>query len=341
MQLHERLVPSEPHAIAMLEAAYRMDRPEDEWVEGIRQAYEPSAPGAPVVLGFLYDASDGNHVRMRSICGGDEHHRTWLAGAGQTEWDPATVSAIFNSPTGSRVSSQVQDEADNRRLFERVLANSMGFVDGWGILGTDLRMRGLLVGAMSRELVPVMSPGLALSWQAASAHLSAAYCLREAMKEGLAPTESVLTPGGRVLDAEGDARSVDARESLRHAVRAIDRARTRHRRQSPEALAAWQAVVAGRWTLVDQTESDGKRVLLARVNALPVRAEARLSEREAQALGLAVQGLSNKQIGYRLGVGAPAVTNYLKRAATKLGVTNRLELVRRAQAAANPYGASG
>ena len=96
----------------------------------------------------------------------------------------------------------------------------------------------------------------------------------------------------------------------------------------PEALAAWQALVAGRYTLLEQQESDGRHLLLARVNQATAPAQGTLSAREAQVVVMVAQGQSNKQIAYRLGVSQSTASGCLKRAMVKLGVTSRAEVAR-------------
>lgn len=133
---------------------------------------------------------------------------------------------------------------------------------------------------------------------------------------------------------EGAARSPGAHEVLRTALRQVDRARARLRTRPNEAHAAWHALVAGRWTLIECFEADGKRFLLARKNGPAAPGLPALSERERQALALAGLGYSNKHIGYVLGLSTSTVGGYLSRAARKLGATSRIELVRVARALA-------
>jgi DNA-binding NarL/FixJ family response regulator len=55
--------------------------------------------------------------------------------------------------------------------------------------------------------------------------------------------------------------------------------------------------------------------------------ESHLTKREAAAVRLAVEGLSNREIAGQLGLTEHTVKNYLFRAFDKLGVSNRVELV--------------
>lgn len=325
------LRPGAPQAVRLLEAAYRVDLGLSEWLEGMRAAFEPSAPGAAVTQACTYDISDGKHVRITAIVGGsEEHRRNFVASSERDASD--YMGRVFQETAASRISSEMHgDEEGNRQFVRDIFPDSGGLIDGWGIMGGDVTGRGVMFGALTSSLVRPLSPGLRSMWDGVAAHVAAAFRLRESLAAGLSPGESVLSPGGQVLHAEGPARSVKAREALAHAVRGIDRARSRHGRHPREALDAWQALVVGRWTLLDQVESDGRRLLLARVNEVQAPARPALSERESQAVALAGQGWSNKQISYRLGVGEPTVSGHLKRASRKLGLKSRVELVRYAQ----------
>ncbi|MEZ4239238.1 MAG: LuxR C-terminal-related transcriptional regulator [Myxococcota bacterium] len=148
-------------------------------------------------------------------------------------------------------------------------------------------------------------------------HLQAAVHLRRRAR-----TEAVLDPAGRLLHAEGDARAADARAALSDAVRRTETARGRLRRTAPaEAAALWDPVVAGRWTVVEQFDVDGKRFLLA-------RRPTGLTPREQQVTALVASGASNKEIAHALGLAPSTVSGALRAALRKLGLRHRLELVR-------------
>jgi len=138
-------------------------------------------------------------------------------------------------------------------------------------------------------------------------HLIAAY----RMRRGGGGMEAVLTPEGKLCHAEGEA--IVMREELREAARTIHRARTRLRASAPDdALAAWRVLVEARWSLVDVTDSDGKRLVIARVNT------PRLVTRAQHIIALAARGHSNRLIAYQLGLSEGLVTAFVATALQKL-----------------------
>jgi DNA-binding CsgD family transcriptional regulator len=106
------------------------------------------------------------------------------------------------------------------------------------------------------------------------------------------------------------------------------RARTRtKRRAGDDALELWKALAAGRWSLVDHFERDGRRYVLARPNAPGWRRPRRLTSQERQAALGAAAGASNKVLAYDLGVPISTAATILSRALRKLGIRTRAELV--------------
>jgi DNA-binding NarL/FixJ family response regulator len=118
-----------------------------------------------------------------------------------------------------------------------------------------------------------------------------------------------------------------ARQLLRDAVRAIDRSRGALRStDSREAVDGWKGLVAARWSLVVQFESDGTRYILARRNNGSTES-ATLSSREQQAVAYAALGHHNKLIADEMGLASGTVGVLLHRAAKKLGAGDRKALI--------------
>jgi len=174
-------------------------------------------------------------------------------------------------------------------------------------------------------------------WMRFAAHVGAALRLRRLHAAGPTPNDAqaVLRPDGKLEHTTTDA-VVDARADLEGAARNIDRARGKMRRLDPEgASGLWRTMVKGEWSLVDWFDNDGKRYLLAQDNRVPSAPAATssserkpLSDRERQVVACAAMGHSNKLIAYDLGLSTGTISVLLRRAATKLGVENRVALIR-------------
>ena len=200
-----------------------------------------------------------------------------------------------------------------------------------GVNALDARGKGVtLVGHDARRSQPPPDPDVLGLWTRVGAHLAAGARLLEALSPR---PDAVLAPDGRVLHVEAGAQSELARRVLRDATVEIDRVRSRRgRADGDDVLRRWRALIAGRWTLVDSFERDGRRYILARPNAPTRQAEAELSPREAQAAHAAGLGHPDKLIAYELGISPSTASNLLARARRKLGLRSRVELVQWARA---------
>jgi DNA-binding NarL/FixJ family response regulator len=132
----------------------------------------------------------------------------------------------------------------------------------------------------------------------------------------------------QVKDRVGNAalgnQRVDAdRDTLAPAARATDRARGPLRCCDPnEAVEIWRELVAGRWSVVERFDSDGRRFVLAHKNHLSMPSACGLTRRQQEVLGYADLGRSNKFIAYELGISLSTVGVTLTKARAKLkGIT--------------------
>jgi DNA-binding CsgD family transcriptional regulator len=211
-----------------------------------------------------------------------------------------------------------------RPFFDRAPSWTARFVpDALGVLGGNPAGFGALLTAFVPPRVRVPQEDIAI-WTRVAAHLAAGHRLVRARD---AATDAVLDPCGRMHHlAAGVDR--DEREALSVATRTIDHARGKLRRtDAARAVALWQGLVAGRWTLVDQFDHDGRRFVLAKKNPPDVLRWESLSERENQVLAYAAHGRSHKMVAYLLGISATAVSAHLTKAAEKVGARSRLDLV--------------
>jgi DNA-binding NarL/FixJ family response regulator len=106
-----------------------------------------------------------------------------------------------------------------------------------------------------------------------------------------------------------------------------EQALTREQRSNPDsALALWEGLVAGRWSLVDHFDSDGRRFVVARRNDPDSDDPRGLSARERQVAEFVGLGRASKEIAYAFGVSTSAVSNSITRIQAKLGLESRAEV---------------
>jgi DNA-binding CsgD family transcriptional regulator len=190
----------------------------------------------------------------------------------------------------------------------------------------------VVVGTVQRKAAPPSKPDAA-HWTRVSSHLVAACRLRDRLLSMPVPTtadgEAILTPDGGVQHATGSTTSRSARDILRDAVRARERALACARKSSAhDALDLWKGLVEGRWSLVDRFDSDGRRYVVAHANDPAAPGPRTLTAQERNITAIAAAGLPLKVIAYELGLSMPRVSNILRQAMAKIGVTSRAELVR-------------
>jgi DNA-binding NarL/FixJ family response regulator len=259
----------------------------------------------------------------------------------------------------------LSERAGRRQLAELPVIRELraqGVHDSIGVFGVEPDGWGIGVVGLLRSVQRV-TPGARALWQRIAGHLQAAHRLRrrlgvaawgnatiagstgetrdrrrirwsidfqEPPSHSSAPAQAVVDPSGRVIDATDDARDATAREALRRAAIAVDRARARMLRGGAdgETLAEWHALVEGRWSLLDRFESDGRRFLVARRNSPGTTPTPLLDEHERAVLGYRAAGHPLKLIAYEMGFSVPWASRTLKSAMDKLGLRSPAELAR-------------
>jgi DNA-binding NarL/FixJ family response regulator len=311
--------------ISVVEAAYRLDRDLAGWTEQVLEASEPILDtGAPLVACHFRRAGSGFEIdglvtrpklsveaTVRGILGAEGAR---LAG-----------ELVFRrGPDFAALSEQIPERADCIESAFRKLTHGR-FADGRGGIAHSGDGRALAIGSGLRERLP-SSPVTRARWAQVAGHLGAGLRLLHALDPSHSE-EAILEPSGRVCHARGVACTPSARDVLRDAARRIDAARTRAgRADADSALASWEGLVGGRWSLIDRFDADGRRYLVALRNDPQVANARGLSREEAQVAEFLATGHSEKQIAYALGISPSAVSRRMRSALRKVGLRSRAEL---------------
>jgi len=267
--------------------------------------------------------------RVRSMDAGAAigNSGAWLSAAlGATMHAPREMTGMLLGHTHGSTASSVT------RLGAR-LADTPGWSDCWpggvvdsmGLVARDPNGDGFVV-TVGLDRVSVLNAREERFLGKVATHLGAGARLRRTgHSRRLDDAEAVLTPGGKILHAEKVAQG--QRASLDDGRRRRDEARkTTH--DADRALEIWKGLIAGRWSLVDHFDTDGKRFLLAMKNTPAVDKRGDLTPRERRVCALVAMGHRDKEVAYMLGLSVASVAAALHRARRKLNVSSRTELAR-------------
>jgi DNA-binding CsgD family transcriptional regulator len=325
-------------AVGLIEAAYDVGTSSAEWLRGVGACADRLAGARFGVSATLWSATAGRvSITDVAVAGDPDFHPEVMRAivAGSPSFD---LSRLFlDAPPVGLASEAIapglnhpESNAALAALTERYQARDYVGVNGRADAARGIVVSFALVGdeAFERRHRRL--------WSRLAVHLGTGLRLLDRLAAAPREPEAVLSPGGKVLHAEGAATQRAHREELAQAARTLDRARGRLRRVDPdEAVALWRALVRGEWSLVDRLDSDGRRFLVAHRNAPGSgdRAEA-LTAREAHAAALLARGYSNKLIAYELGLAPSTVAGLLAGACRKLGVASNVELIQLLRASA-------
>ena len=320
--------------IAVVEAVYRVGGSDADWLSGLARTAAPLLNRGFGVAAFTARLTDGQlRVLTISSFGGPDNLASAVE-AFTSSADPAMMAKAFSAGpcTTMAAASGGFDKLKGDPASEAMFR--VGINDALGVMGSD----GTPFFTGLSSFLPhatVLSKQFKTRWARVATHLAAGFRIRRALAElgSLSSNadislgaEAIMNPSGALMHAEGPAQK--ARASLARAVVAMDRARSRLRREEPDtAIEAWKGLVKGRWSLIERFDSDGRRFLVARKNDPDSMGPSALSLQERQVLAGRVRGLSIKLISYDLGRSLSAVSKDLQSGMAKLGVTHESELV--------------
>jgi DNA-binding NarL/FixJ family response regulator len=231
---------------------------------------------------------------------------------------PGTLREAFFSGRVLGSGSGRYSQSDFAQLERRALGTRSR--DAAGFCVNDSVDQGLMIVSPSRERLTLPAQPSALL-RGLAEHIGTGLRLQRILHAATLEDpaiEAIFDPDGRTQRATGMARMQSALDRLREFVRA------RARASSPiEESGAWDAVIAGRWSLVDRFDSDGRRFVVAYRNPPGVLDPRRLTAREEGVTTLAAVGRSNREISLDLGISEASAGALLTTALAKLGLASR------------------
>ena len=319
--------------VALIEATSGWDPDEQRWLSGIAHATRALDLGAGRVVYTLHFDSASRPPRLVAAEDGAPGWPDELARLNQAFTPRAT--ALVHVPLGRVRTHGPAVVRENARRSGLTEAQSLEVACpgaagpplaefAFGGSGKD-RVAFVALTATPRAL----SPERRRLVEMFIAHFAATVRLRRELDGGdpLAGADAVISPSGRVLHASPAAGQ--DRQSLTDAVLSRERARGSLRSRSPEeAVATWRALVAGRYTLIESVERDGKRLVFARKNEAHLRGLSALTRLEAACAYYTALGQPQKHIAYELGLSVSAAARATRTAIQKLRLRSPEELVR-------------
>jgi DNA-binding CsgD family transcriptional regulator len=321
-----------PDAISVVEAAYDCASETEAWFERIR---EEVAPGIDRGFGvFVSTYERGMRPDAAVFRGAVPNPRIVEACNAMIVAYPEMFHQALTSAGPYDLATHVPGLPEPHASVSSAFATYLrpwGVNDIVGLVARDPSGHAIYLAAPSPDHCRP-SPREQAKWSRVATHIVAGGRLRRGLQQlkshDLADgAEAILSPSGAIAHAEAPAQSKGARESLRHAAKSIDRARTKARSDDNEALELWQGLVAGRWSLVDRFDSDGRRYLVARRNAPDVKDPRALTTRERHVLAYAAMGQSLKLIAYSLGLSLSTVSVNRRTAMRKLRLQSHADIV--------------
>jgi DNA-binding NarL/FixJ family response regulator len=308
----------------VIEAAYTFRSNLADWADALHAALGPALDlGQGTLVGLVGFPEPGvrlEHLAARA--GATRVHQAVVRLA--VLLSPSTLRDAFFSGRVLGSSSGRYSQSDFARLEQRAL--SVRSRDAAGFCATDDVDQGVMVIAPSpsRLTLPAQPSELV---RALGQHIGTGLRLQRVIRAASLEDpaiEAIFDPDGRTQRTAGMARMHNALDRLREFVRA--RARAPGDEGPGGQGGAWEAVIAGRWSLVDRFDTDGRRFVVAYRNPPGVLDPRRLTAREEGVTTLAAVGRSNKEISADLGIAEADAAALLTTALAKLGLASRTSL---------------
>lgn len=298
-----------PDLIAIVEAAYRLDLEEDEWIGGIAEAAAPLLDDGHGMAAYLLDTSGrGPATHTPTFVGTDPWNGSW-----RERWWDARVA----------------------RMPRKLIADLAGFgLVTYASQSCGAVLQGAFVERLARAVPPMpLPPGIREALVVSGFDPGGAGVVLFAFREGTAKIPPRVPSLQRVASHLSTAVRLRRRRERGRPIPApdVDRARLKQYRARPEALDLWPATRDGVAIVpVDR----GYVAIESAPDGAPLE---RLSARERAVTSLVSLGRSNKAIAYELGISPSTVSTLLSSAARKLRVEGVAGLIGRARSCVQTF----
>jgi DNA-binding NarL/FixJ family response regulator len=307
----------------VIEAAYTFRSSPADWADALHAALGPALDlGQGTLVGLVGFPDQGLRLEHLAARAGATRVHQAVVRLGVL-LSPGTLRDAFFSGRVLGSSSGRYSQTDFARLEQR--ARSVRSRDAAGFCATDDVDQGVIVISPSPALLSMPAQPSALV-RALGQHIGTGLRLQRVIHAATLEDpaiEAIFDPDGRTQRTAGMARMHNALDRLREFVRARARAPVPTDEGRAGEGRAWEAVIAGRWSLVDRFDSDGRRFVVAYRNPPGVLDPRRLTPREEGVTTLAAVGRSNKEIGADLGISEADAAALLTTALAKLGLASR------------------
>jgi DNA-binding CsgD family transcriptional regulator len=330
-----------PDMLSIVEAAYAVEAPVRDWTGGLLSATNSSiGTGLGGFACEFHANADGTMAIDRTSAAALNQPPETVNAIfdGLTHAPPGWLSSYTANPRSASFCVLTSEVDPNFHLAYRDRLASHGVHDGINVACMDLDRRGVLIslGVGEGEHLP---PPVRHNLARVATHIVAGLRLRgrvqnatlpkaDRLPSAADPGDAILSPEGKLLHADGEAKLASARRALQKAVSDVENARTSLRGDVERALGLWKGLVSARWTLIDQFDEHGVKYIVARENSPTATVLSKLTSAEHCVVMFAARGFSTKEIAYTLGISPATVRVLLMRAARRCGVKGRRELLK-------------
>lgn len=322
-----------PNALALIEACYDVTADYPSWCRQLVRHFAPFLSSSDAILCSVATRNpDGTD--MSTSFGTPLGEELETAGHG-----PSFLSAVLNQKRLSdllfeRAASTVAPVATlMTELPPPLIATIRGilparFANSLSLAGPLGDAKWLVVNC-ALDKTPNLTASHRTTLQKLVNHVRAGYLLRQQLGTGTADStvaaSAIYTPNGQLQHTSAPL-SPKTTGQLATAVAQMDQARCIKRKSTQDPSQLWSAVVAGRYSLLEVFDKDGKRHVLAVETGLDAPVS-NLTPREEEVAHLVAQGCSNKLIASKLGIAIGTVGVHVSATLRKLGLRNRADLI--------------